>query len=74
MVFRCNQPSQFVTLQQAVDDPLPAFTITMWIRSDTQTNAVILSYMTQDGPQTLQNAEFAVSDPEALTVFVKGLV
>ena len=74
MVFRCNVPSQFVTIEQAVEESLQAFTLSLWIRStrSSSTDAVILSYIAPGSSPTLQAAEFAISDPQALTIFIKG--
>ena len=72
MVFKQgDQPGQFVILTQAVTKSLQAFTVTLWIRTATP-DSTILFYTTDYGG--LQNAEFALSGPEALVVFVKGWV
>ena len=74
MVFQSNTSSLSVTIEQAVEESLQAFTLSLWIRSTLSptTDAVILSYMAPGSSPTLQAAEFAISDPHALTIFIKG--
>ncbi|XP_022084521.1 sushi, von Willebrand factor type A, EGF and pentraxin domain-containing protein 1-like [Acanthaster planci] len=71
MEFSGSRHMQFVTLSHAVNEPLAAFTIMMWIRTATA-EGVILAYTTQSSGQTLDNAEFAISNPGALQVYIQG--
>ncbi|XP_071786151.1 uncharacterized protein [Asterias amurensis] len=74
VVLQRNVPGQFVTIEQAVEESLQAFTLSLWFRSTRSrtTDAVILSYIAPGSSPTLQAAEFAISDPQALTIFIKG--
>ena len=74
MVLQRDVSSQFVTIEQAVEESLQAFTLSLWFRSTRSptTDAVILSYIAPGSSPTLQAAEFAISDPHALTIFIKG--
>ena len=74
VVLQRNVPGQFVTIEQAVEESLQAFTLSLWIRStrSSSTDAVILSYIAPGSSSTLHAAQFAISDPQALTIFIKG--
>ncbi|XP_038055062.1 sushi, von Willebrand factor type A, EGF and pentraxin domain-containing protein 1-like [Patiria miniata] len=71
MVFRGGQPRQYTTLRQVGYEALRAFTIMMWIRSETS-DGDILTYTTQSTGQTLQNAQIALSNPGSLDVYIQG--
>ncbi|XP_022110885.1 sushi, von Willebrand factor type A, EGF and pentraxin domain-containing protein 1-like [Acanthaster planci] len=71
MAFRGSHPSQYITLPHAINEPLRAFTIMMWIRT-TATEGVILAYTTHISGQTLDDAQFAISNPGALEVSIRG--
>ena len=71
MVFRGGFPDQNVTLHHAISEPLRAFTVTMWIRT-ASSEGVILTYTTQSFGQTVDNAEFAISNPGAVQVYIQG--
>ncbi|XP_038054961.1 sushi, von Willebrand factor type A, EGF and pentraxin domain-containing protein 1-like [Patiria miniata] len=68
---RGGRHSQYITIHRAIDKPLRAFTIMMWIRSGTS-DGVILTYTTQSTGQTLQNAQIALSHPGSLDVYIQG--
>ncbi|XP_022110883.1 sushi, von Willebrand factor type A, EGF and pentraxin domain-containing protein 1-like [Acanthaster planci] len=71
MVFRGSHPSQYITLPRAIGEPLHAFTIMMWIRTAIA-DGLILAYTTQSSGQTLDDAQFAISNPGALRVYIQG--
>ena len=71
MVFNGTRFMQFVTLPHAIDEPLHMFTVMMWIRA-ASSEGVILTYTTQSSGSMLYNAEFAVSNPGALQVYIQG--